>query len=85
MRITHWIFAGSVIALTALAAPALAKGSDAQKSEDKQASQTPSSCHAYQQAADGSWTALPCAENGLSSQTTTQHKPIARGPEQETH
>jgi hypothetical protein len=81
MRITNSIFAGSIVALTALAAPALAKSSDTQKSDDKQ---TLSSCHAYEQAADGSWRQLPCTENGTSTQTT-QHKPIARGQEEEAH
>ena len=51
-----------VVSLAVLvAAPALAKNSDDQKNEDKQAS---ASCHAYQQAPDGSWTPLPCSENG---------------------
>jgi uncharacterized low-complexity protein len=82
MRITNLIFTGSIVALTALAAPALAKNADTQKSDEKQTSS--SSCHAYQQAADGSWTEVPCAENGASAQTT-QHKPIARGQEEEAH
>jgi hypothetical protein len=80
MRITNLIFAGSIVALTALAAPVAAKNTDTQKSDEKQ---TSSSCHAYQQGADGSWTEVPCAENGASTQT--QHKPIARGPEEEAH
>ena len=58
MRIAKSIFVGSLAALL-VAAPALAKNSDGQKTEDKQAS---ASCQAYQQAPDGSWTPLPCGE-----------------------
>ena len=58
MRIAKSIFVGSLAALL-VGAPALAKNSDGQKTEDKQAS---ASCQAYQQAPDGSWTPLPCGE-----------------------
>ena len=44
--------------------------------DDKSAS---SSCHAYQQAADGSWTQLPCQEAGGQ----TQHRPVEKGGEEE--
>jgi len=57
MRIAKSIFVGSLAAL--VAASALAKTSDGQKTEDKQASV---SCQAYQKAPDGSWTPLPCGE-----------------------
>jgi ABC-type phosphate transport system substrate-binding protein len=59
MRIAKSIFVGSLAALVLVAAPALAKNSDSQKTEDKQAS---ASCQAYQLAPDGSWTPLPCGE-----------------------
>ena len=59
MRIAKSIFVGSLAAL--VAAPALAKNSNGQKTEDKQASV---SCQAYQKAPDGSWTPLPCGEMG---------------------
>jgi hypothetical protein len=75
MRIAQLIVAGSVAAL-ALTAPALAKNSESQKSEDKT---TSTSCHAYQQAADGSWTALPCQEAGG---VHTEHKQAAKGGEE---
>jgi len=76
MRIAQVIFVGSVCALAATM-PALAKNSEAQKSEDKT---TSASCHAYQQAADGSWTARPCEEAGG---VQTQHRPVAKGAEEE--
>ena len=47
MRIAKSIFVGSLAALVLVAAPALAKNSDSQKTEDKQAS---ASCQAYQPA-----------------------------------
>jgi len=64
MRIIPVVFAGAVA--MALTAPALAKNSDAQRSEDKSTSS--SSCSAYQQAPDGSWQPLPCKETGERSQ-----------------
>ena len=64
MRIAKSIFVGSLAAL--VAAPALAKNSDGQKTEDKQASV---SCHAYQKAPDGSWTPLPCGAKAPQKDT----------------
>ena len=66
MRIKRAIFAGSIAAMAAMTAPALAKNSTAQKTDEKPAS---SSCHAYQQAADGSWMQLPCQELGSGGGT----------------
>ena len=71
----------ALMALAALTAPALAKNSNAQKGEDKS---VPSSCSAYQEAEDGSWTQLPCKETGERDQTQTQHRTPAPGAEQET-
>jgi len=69
MRIAKSIFVGSLAAL--VAAPALAKNSDGQKTVDKQASV---SCQAYQKAPDGSWTSLPCGEIGAKApQKGTAH------------
>ena len=62
-----------------LAAPALAKSSDARKTSDDE--QVSSSCHAYQQQPDGSWTERPCEEKGQPAQTA--HKPVAKGAEEE--
>jgi hypothetical protein len=76
MRIAHVIFVGSVATLAALTAPVLANHSTAQKTDDRSSS---SSCHAYQQAVDGTWTELPCAESGSNGQT--QHKSPAKSGE----
>jgi hypothetical protein len=70
MRIVCMILAASVVASPILTAPAL--------TEDRS---TSSSCHAYQQAADGSWTEVPCQETGSGGQT--QHKPAPKSPEDE--
>jgi hypothetical protein len=74
MRITQMIFVGSLAAFVATTAPALAKNTQPQKADEQASS---SSCHAYQQAPDGSWTALPCQEHGASTQT--EHKSAAAG------
>jgi len=80
MRIARLIFAGSIAALVVMAAPALARNAVASKTDDKA---TSSNCHAYEQAADGSWTERPCEEQG--AQTQTQHKPAAKGAEEAPH
>ena len=79
MRIPHLVFAGALAVSAVLAAPALARNTDARKGEDKAAS---SSCSAYQQAADGSWEQLPCKETGERAQPQTQHKPVEQGAPQ---
>jgi len=79
MRMANVILAGSFIALTVLATPALAKNLAAKPDEKS----SPPSCHTYQQAADGSWKELPCEEAGPAGQT--QHRPATRNPEEETH
>ena len=76
MRIASVIFVGSVAAMVT-AAPAFAKHPEAQKTDDGRS--TSPSCHAYQQAADGSWTQLPCQEFGNGP---IQHKPVAKGSEE---
>ena len=81
MRIAHVIFAAALATSAALAAPALAKNSNAQKGEDKSASS--SSCSAYQQAPDGSWEQLPCKETGERGQPQTQHKSGSQGSNQD--
>jgi hypothetical protein len=78
MRITNVIVAASVATLVVVAAPVQAKSSDPRQTDD---AATSSSCHAYQQAADGSWTERPCEEKGQPSQT--EHKPVAKGTEEE--
>jgi hypothetical protein len=79
MRIANMVFAAFLAALIGLAAPGLAKSSDTRKTTDD--GSTSSSCHAYQQEADGSWTERPCEEKGQPTQT--QHKPVAKGSEEE--
>jgi hypothetical protein len=74
MRITHMIFVGSLAAIVAAMAPALAKDSQTPKTDEQASS---SSCHAYQQAPDGTWMALPCQAHGTSTQT--EHKSAAAG------
>lgn len=80
MRMANVILAGwAATALMVLATPALAKSLDP-KADEKS---SPTSCHTYQQAADGSWKELPCEEAGSAGQT--QHRPAMRNPEGETH
>ncbi|WP_213742784.1 hypothetical protein [Bradyrhizobium sp. dw_411] len=79
MRIAHLIFAGSIAALAILTAPALAKNSNTQKTDDTSASTVSSPCHAYQQAPDGSWNPVSCQEVGAPSQAQTQHRPASQG------
>jgi hypothetical protein len=79
MRIAPLIFGGFTV-LAALTAPALAKNSHSQKIDDQPASP---SCQAYQQAADGSWTSLPCQELGGGAQP--QHKSAARKTDEDAH
>ena len=81
MRITHLVVASVLAVSAALAAPAQAKNSDAQKGDDKSTTSA-SSCSAYQQAPDGSWEPLPCKEAGERDQPQTQRSP-ARGPNRE--
>jgi hypothetical protein len=73
MRIASTIFVGSIAALC-FVAPALARNSEAPKTDDKPAS---SPCQAYQQAPDGSWKPLPCGEMGAKA--PTQQKSTTRG------
>ena len=77
MRIARVIFVSA--AALAITAPALAKNSQSQKTDEKS---TASSCHAYRQAADGSWTELPCQELG-GGQSQTEHRPVAKNGEDE--
>jgi hypothetical protein len=72
MRIAKAIIAGSIAALAVLAAPALAKNSSVQKTDEPPA---PPPCHSYVQEADGSWKPIPCQELGPGQQA--QHKPAA--------
>ena len=79
MRKGNTILFGSMVALAVLATPVLARNSDAQKATDKS---TSSSCQAYQQATDGTWTQLPCQEMGSGAQSQRK-PPAARGEDEE--
>jgi hypothetical protein len=84
MRLGQAIFFGAAAALLTLAAPTLAKNSNANSHTAKTAEAPAStSCQAYQQAADGSWTQLPCQEMG--SKTSTQSHSAAKSATEETH
>ena len=77
MRLGQAIFFGSAAALLTLAAPTLARNSNTTPHAAKPIETPASSCHAYQQAADGSWTQLSCQEMG--SRTPAQSRPEAEG------
>ena len=80
MRFGHALFIASTAGLLTLAAPTLARNADTQKNGEQTAA---SSCHAYQMAADGTWTPLPCQETGSTGQT--EHKPAPKSGDDETH
>ena len=79
MRIAHLIFTGSIAAFAVLTAPVLAKNSNTQKTDDASTSAASSSCHAYQQAPDGSWNPVSCQEVGAPSQAQTHHGSASQG------
>ncbi|MBR0871009.1 hypothetical protein JQ633_11615 [Bradyrhizobium tropiciagri] len=81
MRIAMLVFAGTLAAMTAIA-PAQAKSSDRQKADEKSTA-TSVGCQAYQQAADGSWTQLPCGEPGSGG--ATQHRSPAKSADGDEH
>ena len=80
MRFGYAFLLASTAGLLTLAAPTLARNSEAPKASEQPAS---SSCHAYQQAADGSWAQVPCQEMGPAGRT--QHKPAPHGTDEDTH
>jgi hypothetical protein len=77
MRIAQVIVVGSLAALVGIATPASAKKVDGRKSAEEKS--TSSSCHTYQQAADGTWIEHPCEEVGGS----TQPRPVRKSQEEE--
>lgn len=83
MRLGQAIFFGSAAALLTLAAPTLARNSSAH-SHTAKATEAPasSSCQAYQQAADGTWTQLSCQEMG--ARQPAQPRSAAKGATEET-
>ncbi|GLH75149.1 hypothetical protein SSBR45G_00570 [Bradyrhizobium sp. SSBR45G] len=82
MRITPVIFVGSLAAIAATAAPALAKNSQTTRT-DGQTEEQPSSsspCRAYQQAADGTWKELPCQGQGQTAAATRRQQSVTTTP-----
>jgi hypothetical protein len=79
MRIANVVFAAVLAALVGLVAPVLARSAETRRTTDDGSAS--SSCHAYQQEPDGSWTERPCEEKGQPTQT--EHKPVAKGSEEE--
>lgn len=82
MRIARLVFAGSLAAIAAITAPALAKSNERQKADEK-SNTTSIGCQAYQQAADGTWNQLPCGEAGASG--ATQRRAVAKGADDAEH
>jgi len=80
MRLGPAIVAASMAGLLTLVAPGLAKNSETPRATEQPAASSP--CHSYQQAADGTWTALPCQELGAPAQP--HHKSATRRTDQET-
>ncbi|MGY3527876.1 hypothetical protein [Bradyrhizobium embrapense] len=83
MPIARLVFAGSLAAIAAIATPALGKGAERQKADEKSATATPSGCQAYQQAPDGTWNQLPCGEAG--SNGSTQHRATTKRADDDEH
>ena len=80
MRLGRAIFVASMAALLALARRASPRMPTRRRANEQPASS--SSCHSYQQAADGSWIELPCQEIGVPAQPP--HKSATRKTDQET-
>jgi hypothetical protein len=82
MRTASAIIIGSITALAVLAAPALARTSDAKKTDDKSTA-TEASCHSYEQTPEGEWKSIPCQEVG--SPARPQQKSAAGKAETSMH
>jgi hypothetical protein len=82
MWIAQTISVGSIAVLAALASPVSAKNASLNSHANAQAQtveEAPSSpgCHAYQQAADGSWIEIACHE-GTGSAPAPSHSKSAK-------
>ena len=83
MRLGQAIFFGAAAGLLTLAAPTLARNSSTNSPTAKATEAPPAAiCHAYQQAADGSWKQRPCQETG--SKASAQPHPAAKSATEET-
>ncbi|MGJ4889676.1 hypothetical protein ACQR0Z_19385 [Bradyrhizobium sp. HKCCYLS3077] len=78
MRINRLIFVGSLAALVATAAPALAKNSQTPKPEEQATSSMP--CRAYQQEPDGTWKELPCQGQGQTAAAPRRQQSVTTTP-----
>jgi hypothetical protein len=78
MRIIQMIFVGSLAALVASAAPALAKNSQTPKPDDQTTASSP--CRAYQQAPDGTWMERPCQGQGRAASASPQQRSVTNTP-----
>lgn len=78
MRLPYAIFVGAMAGLLTLAVPTLARNSSQPKTSEAPPS---TSCEAYQQATDGTWTKLPCEEMG--SRSPTQPRPASKNADDE--
>ena len=83
MRIADVIIAGSVAGAVALATPALARHSDAQKPAENAAATSP--CHSYEMGEDGAWRQVPCEEAGAPAQAPKKSAAHSGAKESETH
>jgi hypothetical protein len=83
MRLGQAILFGSAAALLTLAAPTLARSSNA-NSQTSKTTEAPAggTCHAYQQAADGSWTQRPC--EAIGSKAPAQPRSAGKAATEET-
>jgi len=84
MRIAQTIFVGSITVLAALAPPVSAKNAslnshaNANAQTVEEAPPAPG-CHAYQQAADGSWVEIACHEGAGSAPAPSHSKSAKSG------
>ena len=83
MRLGQAILFGTAAGLLTLAAPTLARNSSA-NSHTAKATEAPASapCHAYQQAADGSWVQLPC--QAMDSKATARPRSATKSATEQT-
>jgi hypothetical protein len=83
MRLGQAIFFGTAAAFLTLAAPTLARNSSANSHTAKATeAPAPASCHAYQQAADGSWVQRPC--QAMGSKAAAQPRSATKSATEET-
>ncbi len=84
MRIAQSIFAGSIVALAAIASPAFANSSSPSSHADTNAKTVNEAsspgCHAYQKGPDGSWVEMACHEGVESAAAPVHAKSASHHP-----